>query len=53
MEKDHSATAMYIFPTKALAQDQKRALAELLGCCEGMESIKVRCYLATAEGKCC
>lgn len=30
LEQDHSARAMYIFPTKALAQDQKRSMAELL-----------------------
>ena len=41
-EKDPGATALYIFPTKALAQDQKRSLIELLGCCEGLEDIKVR-----------
>jgi len=30
LEKDHNARAMYIFPTKALAQDQKRSLKEML-----------------------
>ena len=30
LEQDHSTRAMYIFPTKALAQDQKRSLDELL-----------------------
>ncbi|KAK9457334.1 hypothetical protein V1511DRAFT_476202 [Dipodascopsis uninucleata] len=30
MEKDPRATAMFIFPTKALAQDQRRSLASLI-----------------------
>lgn len=30
LEEDHSTRAIYIFPTKALAQDQKRSLCELL-----------------------
>ncbi|KAK7208621.1 DEAD/DEAH box helicase [Myxozyma melibiosi] len=30
LESDHRATAIYIFPTKALAQDQKRALQSIL-----------------------
>lgn len=41
LEEDNGATAMFIFPTKALAQDQKRSLGELLGACEGMGDIKV------------
>lgn len=31
MEKDRDTRAMFIFPTKALAQDQKRSLIEVLG----------------------
>lgn len=30
LEQDHSTRAMYIFPTKALAQDQKKSMAEVL-----------------------
>ncbi|KAM7211083.1 P-loop containing nucleoside triphosphate hydrolase protein [Rhypophila decipiens] len=30
LEQDHNTRAMYIFPTKALAQDQKRSLQELM-----------------------
>ncbi|SCZ94454.1 BZ3500_MvSof-1268-A1-R1_Chr12-2g03910 [Microbotryum saponariae] len=44
LEKDHDATAMYIFPTKALAQDQKRALAELLAACGGLEDVKIATF---------
>ena len=43
-EIDPASTAMYIFPTKALAQDQKRSLIELLGVCKGMEDIKVATF---------
>lgn len=42
LEEDLGATAFFIFPTKALAQDQKRGLAELLFVCEGMQDVKVR-----------
>lgn len=31
LEKDRNTRAMYIFPTKALAQDQKRSLREMIG----------------------
>lgn len=31
MEKDPNTRAMFIFPTKALAQDQRRSLVEVLG----------------------
>ncbi|SGZ30200.1 BQ5605_C110g13215 [Microbotryum silenes-dioicae] len=44
LEKDNDATAMYIFPTKALAQDQKRALAELLAACGGFEDVKIATF---------
>lgn len=45
LEEDLGATAFFIFPTKALAQDQKRGLAELLFVCEGMQDVKVRASL--------
>lgn len=32
LEKNRNARAMFIFPTKALAQDQKRSLVNILGC---------------------
>lgn len=44
LEKDPTATAIYVFPTKALAQDQKRAMGELVGNCEGLEGVKVRFF---------
>lgn len=43
-EKDPESTAIYIYPTKALAQDQKRGLSELLGCCEHLEHIKIATF---------
>ncbi|ETW85689.1 hypothetical protein HETIRDRAFT_308737, partial [Heterobasidion irregulare TC 32-1] len=44
LEEDHAATAMYVYPTKALAQDQKAALEQLLCACPGLEHIKVATY---------
>lgn len=43
-EADDRATAIYIYPTKALAQDQKRGLSELLAACEHMEHIKIATF---------
>jgi DEAD/DEAH box helicase domain-containing protein len=43
-EQVPGSTAMYIFPTKALAQDQKRSLMELLAACEGMDQIKIATF---------
>jgi DEAD/DEAH box helicase domain-containing protein len=39
LEEDHNTRAMYIFPTKALAQDQRRSLKELIGFMPGMEDV--------------
>ncbi|KAL6309039.1 P-loop containing nucleoside triphosphate hydrolase protein [Sparassis latifolia] len=44
LEQDHDATAMFIYPTKALAQDQRTALEQLLFACPGLEHIKVCTY---------
>lgn len=44
LERDSNTRAMYIFPTKALAQDQRRSLKELLGYMEGLESIIVETF---------
>ncbi|TLD31185.1 hypothetical protein PspLS_02849 [Pyricularia sp. CBS 133598] len=41
LEKDHETRAMYIFPTKALAQDQKRSLKEMLAYMPGLEHMIV------------
>ena len=44
LERDKNTRAMYIFPTKALAQDQRRSLKELLGYMKGLEDIVVETY---------
>ncbi|HJX41770.1 MAG TPA: DEAD/DEAH box helicase, partial [Anaerolineales bacterium] len=41
---DPEARALYLFPTKALAQDQAAALGELLGALDAAEQIPVRTY---------
>ena len=42
--QDKTAAALYMFPTKALAQDQRRALSQLLAADPGMDKIKVSAY---------
>ncbi|TPX06986.1 uncharacterized protein E0L32_011131 [Thyridium curvatum] len=44
LEADHHTRAMYIFPTKALAQDQKRSLKEMLSYMPGMEEMIVETF---------
>ena len=44
LEKDPLTRAMYIFPTKALAQDQRRSLKELLRFMTGLENILVETF---------
>ena len=44
LEQDHNTRAMYIFPTKALAQDQKRSLQEIIGFMPGMEEVLVETF---------
>jgi DEAD/DEAH box helicase domain-containing protein len=44
LERDPSTRAMYIFPTKALAQDQRRSLKELLGYMPGFEDVMVETF---------
>ncbi|KAI9824091.1 MAG: hypothetical protein M1832_002160 [Thelocarpon impressellum] len=44
LERDRDTRAMYIFPTKALAQDQKRSLKELLRFMEGLEDVLVETF---------
>lgn len=41
LEQDPNTRAMYIFPTKALAQDQKRSLTEMLSYLPGLENTLV------------
>jgi DEAD/DEAH box helicase domain-containing protein len=44
LEKDPDTRAMYIFPTKALAQDQRRSLKELLRYMPGLEAVMVETF---------
>ncbi|GAA6014536.1 hypothetical protein JCM10207_001638 [Rhodosporidiobolus poonsookiae] len=44
LEDDQEATALYVFPTKALAQDQKRSLGELVAAVEGLEHVRVATF---------
>ncbi|KAB5594441.1 P-loop nucleoside triphosphate hydrolase [Ceratobasidium theobromae] len=44
LERNKDVTAMLIYPTKALAQDQKAAIEHLLSLCPGLENIKVATY---------
>ncbi|KAH9997523.1 P-loop containing nucleoside triphosphate hydrolase protein [Russula vinacea] len=44
LEQDKGTKALFIYPTKALAQDQKAALEGLLACCRGLESTFVSTY---------
>lgn len=44
LEKDHDTRAMYIFPTKALAQDQRRSLKDLLRFMDGLQDIVVETF---------
>ena len=41
LEQDSNARGMYIFPTKALAQDQRRSMKELLRFMPGLENMVV------------
>jgi DEAD/DEAH box helicase domain-containing protein len=44
LEKDHNTRAMYIFPTKALAQDQRRSLKEMMRFMTGLENTVVETF---------
>jgi DEAD/DEAH box helicase domain-containing protein len=44
LEKDHNTRAMYIFPTKALAQDQRRGLKEMMRFMTGLEETVVETF---------
>ncbi|KAK3352360.1 hypothetical protein B0T25DRAFT_580296 [Lasiosphaeria hispida] len=44
LERDPNTRAMYIFPTKALAQDQKRSLREMMGFMPGLEGTLVETF---------
>ncbi|KAJ9629881.1 ATP-dependent 3'-5' DNA helicase [Taxawa tesnikishii (nom. ined.)] len=44
LEKDKNARAMYIFPTKALAQDQRRSLKDLMRLMDGLQDLVVETF---------
>ncbi|KAK0718171.1 hypothetical protein B0T26DRAFT_646145 [Lasiosphaeria miniovina] len=44
LEEDHNSRAMYIFPTKALAQDQKRSLKDMISYMPGLEYMLVETF---------
>jgi DEAD/DEAH box helicase domain-containing protein len=44
LERDPFTRAMYIFPTKALAQDQRRSLKDLLRFMDGLQDIVVETF---------
>lgn len=44
LEKNKLARAMYIFPTKALAQDQRRSLKDLLQYMDGLQDLIVETF---------
>lgn len=44
LEQDPNSRAMYIFPTKALAQDQRRSLKDLLHYMEGLHDLVVETF---------
>ncbi|EGO59189.1 hypothetical protein NEUTE1DRAFT_145256 [Neurospora tetrasperma FGSC 2508] len=44
LEQDRNTRAMYIFPTKALAQDQKRSLKEVMSFMPGLEEMIVETF---------
>lgn len=44
LEQDPETRAMYIFPTKALAQDQRKSMKELLRFMSGLEDIVVETF---------
>ncbi|KAH8729034.1 DEAD/DEAH box helicase-like protein [Phaeosphaeriaceae sp. PMI808] len=44
LEQDPETRAMYIFPTKALAQDQRKSMKELLQYMNGLEEVLVETF---------
>ncbi|EJD53252.1 DEAD/H helicase [Auricularia subglabra TFB-10046 SS5] len=44
LEESLETTALFVYPTKALAQDQKQAMEQLLVSCTGLENVKVAAY---------
>ncbi len=50
LEKSQNNTALYIFPTKALAQDQKRSLTELISSNSNLSSSLNKIIVETYDG---
>ncbi|KAJ7590973.1 DEAD/H helicase [Mycena floridula] len=44
LQENPNSTAIFVYPTKALAQDQRAALEQLLSACPGLEHIQVANY---------
>ncbi|KAI1462105.1 P-loop containing nucleoside triphosphate hydrolase protein [Annulohypoxylon moriforme] len=44
LEQDSNTRAIYIFPTKALAQDQKKSLKDMLGYFTGLNNVLVETF---------
>ncbi|KAJ7756837.1 P-loop containing nucleoside triphosphate hydrolase protein [Mycena maculata] len=44
LEANSHSTAMFVYPTKALAQDQRAALEQLVACCSGLEHLEIATY---------
>ncbi|KAJ7470339.1 hypothetical protein FB451DRAFT_1135554 [Mycena latifolia] len=44
LEADSDAKAVFVYPTKALAQDQRAALEKLIVCCPGLEHLNITTY---------
>lgn len=44
LEQDHNTRAIYIFPTKALAQDQKKSLKDMLAYFTGLANVLVETF---------
>ncbi|RCI13960.1 hypothetical protein L249_8119 [Ophiocordyceps polyrhachis-furcata BCC 54312] len=44
LESDKNSRAMFVFPTKALAQDQRRSLMEMLAYMPGLEDVAVETF---------
>ena len=44
LEQDSNSRGMYIFPTKALAQDQRRSMKELLRFMPGLENLVIETF---------
>ncbi|RKF60572.1 ATP-dependent helicase HRQ1 [Erysiphe neolycopersici] len=51
LERDRNTRALYIFPTKALAQDQRRSLKEMMGFMQGLEDIMIETFDGDTEMK--